>query len=463
MSSPAREAFKATLAAEMLGADAASASASAAGASGASEGAAGGGGGGGATRILSFSRKPAAKTTTTQQHSLRSLYAESTNEGGCSSGSGTGIGIGIGIGGMGRKGTRYVSKQAERVLDAPELVDDYYLNLIDWSPANVLAVALGAAVYLWDSDSGSIRQLVSTANSSSSSSSSSSGEDTTATATANATGASTNMVTSVKWMRQQGGTHLAVGTAEGEVQLWDVARGKQLRTLRGHSARVGALSWNGCLLATGARDASVRVHDVRLQHSATAALAEHSHEVCGLEWSPSGLELASGANDNLVKIWQPSLSSASKFTFDHHLAAVKAIAWCPWQQGLLATGGGSSDRTIKFWNTQTGVCINSVDTHSQVTSIQWSTNYRELISSHGYSQNQLIVWKYPTMEKVCELSGHESRILCTSRSPDGSTIVSAAADETLRFWNVWPARSVATQKTDGVPKDISSLRYQLLR
>jgi cell division cycle protein 20 (cofactor of APC complex) len=38
------------------------------------------------------------------------------------------------------------------VLDAPDIVDDYYLNLLDWSSNNILAVALGSAVYLWNAD-----------------------------------------------------------------------------------------------------------------------------------------------------------------------------------------------------------------------------------------------------------------------------------------------------------------------
>jgi cell division cycle protein 20 (cofactor of APC complex) len=40
-----------------------------------------------------------------------------------------------------------------------------------------------------------------------------------------------------------------------------------------------------------------------------------------------------------------------------------------------------------------------------VCAILWSKNYRELVSSHGFSQNQLIVWKYPGMQKIIELTG----------------------------------------------------------
>ena len=45
--------------------------------------------------------------------------------------------------------TRKISKTPFKVLDAPDLQDDYYLNLLDWSSSNVLSVGLGTAVYLW--------------------------------------------------------------------------------------------------------------------------------------------------------------------------------------------------------------------------------------------------------------------------------------------------------------------------
>jgi WD40 repeat protein len=45
---------------------------------------------------------------------------------------------------------------------------------------------------------------------------------------------------------------------------------------------------------------------------------------------------------------------------------VKAIAWSPHQHGLLASGGGTQDRTIRFWNTTTGTPLNVIDTGSQV-------------------------------------------------------------------------------------------------
>ena len=72
-------------------------------------------------------------------------------------------------------------------------------------------------------------------------------------------------------------------------------------------------------------------------------------------------------------------------------------------------------------------------------------HHRELLSSHGNPSNKLNVWKLDQSSEeregliqVGELQGHEDRILHVSISPDQQTVVSAAADETLRFWKCFP-------------------------
>lgn len=112
-------------------------------------------------------------------------------------------------------------------------------------------------------------------------------------------------------------------------------------------------------------------HTVRARE-ATSTLLGHSQEVCGLRWSFSGQQLASGGNDNLLHIWDAAATTSSTdaavplHRLEGHQAAVKALAWCPYQNNILASGGGTADRCIKFWNTNTGYCTNSVDTNSQV-------------------------------------------------------------------------------------------------
>lgn len=124
----------------------------------------------------------------------------------------------------------------------------------------------------------------------------------------------------------------------------------------------------------------------------------HRQEVCGLRWNnEDGVQsstLASGGNDNKVCIWDlrgskrpglrggaslPGSSSAGSgytsgeetgdvplWKFHEHTAAVKALAWDPHVPGTLATGGGTADKHIRFWNTSNGSMLSELDTGSQV-------------------------------------------------------------------------------------------------
>ncbi|KAH9515360.1 ubiquitin-protein transferase activating protein [Bulinus truncatus] len=335
-----------------------------------------------------------------------------------------------------KKTTRHIPQQPDRILDAPEILDDYYLSLIDWSVENVLAVALGSSVYLWHASRGNITLLLQQDNP---------GDE---------------YVSCVNWTAD--GNHLAVGLSSGVVELWDPVQEKKLRSMAGHAARVGSLSWNSYMLSSGSRSGSIHNHDVRVAQHHVGTLVGHTQEVCGLKWSPNGKYLASGGNDNLINIWQSesgSLLTAGEplHIFNQHQAAVKALAWCPWQHNVLASGGGTADRHIRFWNCNNGVNLSAVDTNSQVCALLWSPEYKELISGHGYTQNQLTIWKYPAMTKVTELTGHTARVLHMCLSPDGTTVVSAGADETLRLWKCFDVdESVKKTKSKAMKQESSS-------
>ncbi len=72
-----------------------------------------------------------------------------------------------------------------------------------------------------------------------------------------------------------------------------------------------------------------------------------------MKWSFDHQQLASGGNDNKLLIWN-NYSTSPIFTLNKHIAAVKALAWSPHQHGLLVSGGGTTDKKIRFWNTING-------------------------------------------------------------------------------------------------------------
>lgn len=212
--------------------------------------------------------------------------------------------------------------------------------------------------------------------------------------------------------------------------------------------RQGALR----LDVTGASLLSTGVENVPPPTSGSVVrlLSAHRQEVCGLKWSFDNHYLASGGNDNKLYVWDVQAGSSfggggtssnrlqPLHRFEDHIAAVKAVAWSPHHHHLLASGGGTADRHIRFWNTASGEALHKIDTSSQVCNLLWSKNSPELVSTHGYSLNQVNIWKYPSMQKMATLTGHTFRVLYLAMSPDGQTIVTGAGDETLRFWSVFP-------------------------
>ena len=92
--------------------------------------------------------------------------------------------------------------------------------------------------------------------------------------------------------------------------------------------------------------------------------------------------------------------------------------------------------------------------------MQWSETHRELVSSHGFSDNQLCLWKLTGGDKLMKLKefrGHTARVLHMAKSPDGKSIVTAGADETLRFWDLFasPVGSMKTKQYYSSPGSLS--------
>ena len=159
-----------------------------------------------------------------------------------------------------------------------------------------------------------------------------------------------------------------------------------------------------------------------------------------------------------------------------HSAAIKAIAFCPWQRGLLATGGGSNDRAIHFYHTFSGACLATIDVQAQVTSLIWSTSRREIAATFGYAQPEhpyrIAVFSWPECKQIVAIPwATEARALLAipypggpnetnqqagegetwwSRTAEEGCIVVACSDESVKFHEVWSGMKKATGGQTGL-------------
>lgn len=191
----------------------------------------------------------------------------------------------------------------------------------------------------------------------------------------------------------------------------------------------------------------------------------HSQQVCGLAWSSDGQYFATGGNDNQLFLFESknmvqtassrrtsanaavrvraSSSNSSNGTvtgqgpvvaitpgsqrqvFDLN-AAVKAIAFAPWQPTLLAAGGGSNDRCIHFFHTLSASTLATIDCHAQVTSLVWSEKRKEIAGTFGFAQPEhpyrVAVFAWPSCDLIVKIPWWgEERALFAVAYPRGPT------------------------------------------
>ncbi|NWW89998.1 CD20B protein, partial [Rhynochetos jubatus] len=271
--------------------------------------------------------------------------------------------------------------EPEARLHITGLRNDYYLNILDWSLENLIAVAVGPAARIWN---GGTLQAIESIDLNSSS----------------------KYISSLAWIQE--GTCLAIGTSDGEVQLWDIETKKRLRNMFGHLSVVGALSWNHYILSSGSRLGSIHHHDVRVAQHHVGTLCQNKQSICSLKWSLTNQLLASGSSDGVLNIWpsDPGVKMQSQpLKTIPHASAVKAVNWCPWQSKVLATGGGMKDGILRVWDINCEKIIQSAATDSQICSLVWLPKTSELMTGQGLPGNQMKIWKYPMLINSSELYG----------------------------------------------------------
>jgi WD40 repeat protein/serine/threonine protein kinase len=163
----------------------------------------------------------------------------------------------------------------------------------------------------------------------------------------------------------------------------------------------------------------------RVTEQRTVVFGGHSEPVLSVAISSDGSKIASGSEDNSIRLWDANHGTELR-KFDGHSGTVRCVLFSPDDKRIIS---GSSDDTIKIWST-TGQIIRTLTGHTNdVTCL--AVGRQKIIS--GSTDGTIRIWDAGTGKELKKISDHNDVVTCLTMShPDGEQIISGSFDKTIR-------------------------------
>lgn len=241
--------------------------------------------------------------------------------------------------------------------------------------------------------------------------------------------------------------------------------GTLLKALPPHDAAVSALAFSpdGRSLATGAADNILRVWDVESGQVALTFFTTGT-TLSALTYSGDGRYLVSGLTDQVgdgtIRIWEPADASTMRiFPGMPGFPSLPSIAMSEDNQYLVAALSGLDPAVagrVRIWDVASGIEVRSLTGPTQaVTVVALSRDGRFLAA--GSRDRSIFVWNMADGTVAHTLTGHDGAITSLAFSPDGTLLASGSEDKTVQVWKMENGRS--SRSLTGHAGGITSVAY----
>lgn len=227
------------------------------------------------------------------------------------------------------------------------------------------------------------------------------------------------------------------GLGDNDIRLWEVATGRIIKTFKGHrdTLKTVAFSPNGGTILSASSDKTLKLWDVA-SGSELRTLTGHTDMVLDAAFSPDGGNIVSGCLDKTVKLWNAATGKEIR-TLTGHAGNVNTVVFSPDGKSVLS---GSNDKTMKLWDIASGAEIRTyAGSSGGIYSVAFSPDGATALSGGGGSsdgKDSLILWDVASGKAIKRLAGHTTTVLSAVFSPDGATALSGSIDASLRRWDL---------------------------